>query len=163
MKIVFVRHAHAEGHHLEDPDMDFLRELTAKGEKRFRALQPALKRVLPPADVIFTSPLYRAIQTAEILGATWPTADLELISDLHSLDDPRHLVEYISFLPAEGTYYFVGHEPHLSSVIALLLNLHPEHDFMAFKKGGVCVLDGGMWQGLKLELVLSPQALEALG
>lgn len=162
MRIVFVRHAHAEGHHLEDPDQDFQRELTEKGEKRFRAIQPALKKVLPAPDVVFTSPLYRAVQTAEIISESWPRADIELVTDLHSLDNPRHLVEYISFLPADGTYYFVGHEPHLSSVVALLLNLHPEHDFMALKKGGVCVLEGGMWQGLKLELVLSPQTLEAL-
>lgn len=159
---MFVRHAHAEGNHLEDEDLDFQRELTEKGIKRFSAQQSAFRKVLPAPDVIFTSPLYRAIQTAEILSATFSDADLELLSDLHSLDDPRHLVEYISFLPAEGTYYFVGHEPHLSSVIAALLGLHPEHDFMSFKKGGVCVLEGGMWQGLQLELLLSPQIIEGL-
>lgn len=162
MKLIFIRHAHAEGHHLEDPDQDFLREVTDKGAKRFRSNFARLANVLPSPDVIFTSPLYRAIQTAEIVSEAYPLADLELITDLHLLDDPRHLVEYISFLPAEGVYTFVGHEPHFSSVIAALLGLHPEHDFMAFKKGGVCVLEGGMWEGLEMKLLISPHFLEQL-
>ena len=160
MKLIFIPHAHAEGHHLENPDQDFIRELTEKGIKRFRANLPVMQKILPSPDVIFTSPLYRSIQTAELASEVWPDADLEMITDLHLLDDPRHLVEYISFLPMEGTYVFVGHEPHMSSVIGLLLGLHPEHSFMTFKKGGVCFIEGSMWEGLEMKLLLSPQAME---
>lgn len=160
MKLVFVRHAHAEGNHLEDPDLDFQRELTERGIKRFTANLRRARRALPSPDVVFCSPLYRAIQTAELVWQEWPDADLELLTDLHLMDHPGHLVEYISFLPADGTYYFVGHEPHFSSVIAALLGLHPEHDFMAFKKGGMCVLEGGIWEGLTMQLLISPQSLE---
>ena len=160
MKLIFIPHAHAEGKHLANTDEYFIRELTEKGIKRFRANFPTLQKALPSPDVIFTSPLYRSVQTAEIASEFWNDADLEMISDLHLLDDPRHLVEYISFLPMEGTYAFIGHEPHMSSVIGLLLGLHPEHSFMIFKKGGVCVIEGGMWEGLEMKLLLSPQALE---
>ncbi len=162
MKLVFVRHATAEGHSLDDADLDFQRELTPKGEKRFRAAIRKLRPALPAPDVVFCSPLFRAVQTAEIISEVWPDADLELITDLQKLEDPMHLVEYISFLPTEGTYFFVGHEPHFSSVIAALLGLHPEHDFMGFKKGGVCVLEGGIWEGLMMKLLVSPQFLEDL-
>lgn len=160
MKLIFIRHAHAEGHHLENPDQDFIRELSPKGIKRFHSIFPFYMCALPIPDVIFTSPLYRSIQTAEIASSYWKDADLEMITDLHTLDDPRHLVEYISFLPIEGTYVFIGHEPHLSSVIGLLLGLHPEHSFMTFKKGGVCLIEGGMWEGLEMKLLLSPQIIE---
>lgn len=160
MKLIFIRHAHAEGHHLEDPDQDFIRELTLKGIKRFQKTFPLMAKALPSPHVIFTSPLYRSLQTAELVADSWPEADLEMISDLHTLDDPRHLVEYISFLPMEGTYAFIGHEPHLSSVIGLLLGLHPEHSFMNFKKGGVCLVEGSMWDGLEMKLLLSPQMVE---
>lgn len=162
MKLVFVRHAHAEGQSMDDMDLDFMREITERGEKRFRHAIGLLEPALPAPDVIFCSPLYRAVQTAEIVSEIWPQADLEMITDLQKLEDPLHLVEYISFLPAGGTYYFVGHEPHFSSVIAALLGLHPEHDFMAFKKGGVCVLEGGIWEGLAMKLLVSPQFLEDL-
>jgi phosphohistidine phosphatase SixA len=118
--------------------------------------------VLPTPDVVFCSPLVRSIQTAELVWAAWPAADLELITDLHLLDDPRHLVEYISFLPQEGTYCFVGHEPHFSSVVGALLGLHPEHDFLRFKKGGFLTLEGSFWEGFVMTLFLSPAVIKEL-
>ena len=118
------------------------------------------KKVQPTIDVIFSSPLARAIQTAEIFWSYNQDSDLELMADLDILDDPRHLVEYISFLPSDGTYIFVGHDPHLTKVIAALLSLHPEHDFMTIKKGGICVLEGGMWKGFTMELLFGPKFLK---
>jgi phosphohistidine phosphatase SixA len=84
------------------------------------------------------------------------------MGDLDILDDPTHLVEYISFLPSDGCYAFVGHDPHLTRVIASLLSLHPEHDFMKIKKGGICVLEGKMWEGFTMELLFSPKFLKAV-
>ncbi len=156
MKLIFIRHAQSEGHYLESPDQDALRELTDKGAKIFRSHLKKIKKVLPAPDVIFCSPLLRSIQTAEIVWESWQDSDLELITDLDLLDDPRHLVEYISFLPAEGTYCFVGHEPHFSSVIAALLGLHPEHDFLKFKKGAVLTLEGGFWEGFMMTMFAPP-------
>ncbi len=147
---------------MEDPDQDMLRELTLKGAKQFRLQLKPMKRVLPIPDVIFCSPLTRSIQTAELVWQNWPTADLELIADLHLLEDPHRLVEYISFLPQEGTYCFVGHEPHFSSVIGALLGLHPEHDFLRFKKGGYLMLEGSFWEGFMMTVFLPPLAIRAL-
>jgi len=159
---MFIRHAHAEGNFLADPDQDALRELTPKGIKIFSTQLRFMKRTLSAPDVIFCSPLLRSIQTAEMVWEQWPEADLELITDLHLLDDPLHLVEYISFLPQEGTYYFVGHEPHFSSVIAALLGLHPEHDFLKFKKGAFLTLEGGFWQGFVMTTFVPPALLKGL-
>jgi phosphohistidine phosphatase len=162
MKLIFIRHAHAEGHFLQDPEQDILRELTERGIKQFRRNLKAMKRTLPTPDVVFCSPLVRSIQTAEMVWQEWPKADLELISDLDLLDDPRHLVEYISLLPHEGTYCFVGHEPHFSSVIAGLLGLHPEHDFLRFKKGGFLMIEGEFWDGFMMTLFVPPKLLDDL-
>lgn len=162
MKLIFVRHGLAEGHFDLNQDKDFLRELTVEGIKdlgrTFKKFRKTQKRV----DVIFTSPLARAVQTAEILWEHYPAANLEMMSDLDILDDPAHLVEYISFLPNDGTYAFVGHDPHLTRAIASILSLHPEHDFISLKKGGICVLEGGMWDGFTLELLFSPKSIKGL-
>jgi phosphohistidine phosphatase SixA len=72
------------------------------------------------------------------------------------------LVEYISFLPVEGTYCFVGHEPHFSSVIAALLGLHPEHDFIRFRKGAFLVLEGSFWEGFMMTLFAPPKLINDL-
>ena len=162
MKLIFVRHAHAEGNFLEDPDQDMQRELTVKGSKQFRQQLRPIKRLFPTPDVIFCSPLVRSIQTAELVWLAWPSADLEMIADLHLLEDPHRLVEYISFLPQEGVYCFVGHEPHFSSVIGALLGLHPEHDFLRFKKGAYLMLEGSFWEGFIMTCFVPPLAIRAL-
>lgn len=163
MKLIFMRHGVAEGKFSMDQGPDFERELTRDGISGLRKSIEVFKRAWPHIDVIFSSPLARAVQSAEILWDEYKEADLELMADLDILDDPLHLVEYISFLPVDGIYAFVGHDPHLTKVIAALLALHPEHDFMKIKKGGFCVLSGGMWDGFQLELLLSPKFIrEAL-
>lgn len=160
MKLIFIRHGLAEGHFSQDQVADFDRELTDEGIKKLHKTFKLFKKAEEKIDVIFSSPLARAIQSAELFWEYHQEADLELMGDLDILDDPRHLVEYISFLPADGCYAFVGHDPHLTTVIASLLALHPEHDFMTIKKGGICVLEGKMWEGFTLELLISPKFLK---
>lgn len=162
MKLVFIRHGLAEGHFSQNQDADFERVLTEEGIKRLTKTFKLFNKFEQKIDVIFSSPLARAVQSAEVFWEFHQDADLELMSDLDILDDPRHLVEYISFLPADGCYAFVGHDPHLTKVIASLLALHPEHDFMKIKKGGICVLEGRMWDGFTLELLISPKFLKAV-
>ena len=162
MRLIFLRHGLAEGHFSTDQDADFERELTEEGIKRLHKTLKTFKKVQNSIDVIFSSPLARAIQSAELFWSYYPEADLEMMADLDILDDPRHLVEYISFLPTDGTYAFVGHDPHITKVIAALLALHPEHDFMTIKKGGICVLEGGMWKGFTMETLVSPKFLKTI-
>lgn len=162
MRLIFLRHGLAEGHFSFDQERDFERELTPEGIKRLHKAFKQYKRVQPNIDVIFSSPLSRAIQTAELFWTYHQEADLEMMADLDILDDPRHLIEYISFLPSDGVYAFIGHDPHITKVIAALLALHPEHDFMTIKKGGLCILEGGMWKGFTMELLLQPKMLNLL-
>ncbi len=162
MKLIFLRHGLAEGHFSKKQDEDFERELTEEGIRRLHKTFKLFKKVQSNIDVIFSSPLARAIQTAELFWSYYPASDLEMMADLDILDDPRHLIEYISFLPTDGQYAFIGHDPHITKVIAALLALHPEHDFMTIKKGGVCVLEGGMWDGFTMELLVSPKFLKTI-
>ena len=162
MKLIFLRHGLAEGHFSADQSADFERELTSDGIKRLHRSFKLFKKVQSSVDVIFTSPLARAVQTAELFWEYDKDSDLEIMGDLDILDDPRHLIEYISFLPGDGTYVFVGHDPHITQVIAALLALHPEHDFMSIKKGGICILECVMWEGFTMELLISPKTLRAL-
>jgi len=161
MRLIFVRHGIAQGHFNLDQDKDYLRELTEEGIRDLRKTFKVFKKGQKRIDVIFTSPLSRGVQSAEILWEHYQEANLEIMADLDILDDPAHLVEYISFLPNDGTYAFVGHDPHLTRAIASILSLHPEHDFLSLKKGGICVLQGGMWEGFTLELLVSPRMIKS--
>jgi phosphohistidine phosphatase len=162
MRLIFLRHGLAEGHFSFNQERDFERELTPDGIKRLHKTFKLFKKTENSIDVIFSSPLARAVQTSELFWSYYQDADLELMADLDILDDPRHLVEYISFLPSDGCYAFIGHDPHITKVIAALLALHPEHDFMTIKKGGICVLEGGMWKGFTMELLLQPKVMKTI-
>ena len=50
---------------------DDLRPLTADGKRDMREAARGLRNVVPRLDLLATSPLVRAIETAEILGATY--------------------------------------------------------------------------------------------
>ena len=76
MRLIFVRHAPSEGYFIrDDEEADFLREITIEGKKEFtRTTLKALRKNFKLIDVIFTSPLVRAIQTAEMISAEVLTA-----------------------------------------------------------------------------------------
>jgi phosphohistidine phosphatase SixA len=57
----------------------------------------------------------------------------------------------------------VGHEPHLSALLARLLGT-PDDERVEFKKGGVAVVDvpGRLADGGQLRMYLPPKVLRAL-
>ncbi len=126
MKLIFIRHGIADGHFLKKEKLDFERSLTMEGISEFKSSMKKLKKLEPKINVIFSSPLLRAVQSAEILWSYYQDSNLELLSDLDILDDPNH-----------------------------------EHDFMKIKKGGVCILKGGAWEGFRLVSLITPKILSS--
>jgi phosphohistidine phosphatase SixA len=49
MKLIFIRHAQSEGHYLNDPEQDQLRELTRKGAKQFKNNLKKIQRLTSKA------------------------------------------------------------------------------------------------------------------
>lgn len=136
MKIIFVRHAAAI-----DRCADIIEErryLTPEGRDFCRkTARTILKKGVKP-DLILTSPLLRAVQTADILaenlayrGPLMAVDELEPGFALHGL---RQLLN--RFQPV-NELIVVGHEPDLSTVVAELLCLDKG---FKFKKGGALKL-----------------------
>ncbi|MRR06013.1 MAG: histidine phosphatase [Deltaproteobacteria bacterium] len=131
MKLIIVRHAAAIERTAEVPEEQ--RYLTPKGRDFMRTTaRTMLKKGLEPG-LILTSPLIRAVQSAEILAETLsyngPVIVTDQLSpgfDLGALQ--RLLVEF----PQADELVIVGHEPDLSTVISTLLSLKGGFDF---KKG----------------------------
>ena len=70
--LYIVRHAWAED---SGPGIDdHARRLTKKGRKRFAAMMKRLCKAGMQVDVIATSPLARAVETAELLAAAFDNA-----------------------------------------------------------------------------------------
>jgi phosphohistidine phosphatase len=98
---------------------DEARQLTADGERALREAAPLWRRLNLRPDVVVTSPLARAVRTAELaceaIGGT-PLVSDRLGPGADWGDFGRTLAEH----PDARRVLFVGHEPDLSGTIALL-------------------------------------------
>jgi phosphohistidine phosphatase len=137
-ELYLIRHGLAEKRGDAWPD-DSKRPLTEQGMSRLRKSARGLARVGVTFDVILTSPLVRARQTAEVIAGTL---------------DPRPPVVTAEPLAPGGLYpavlaelekqarrpriALVGHEPGIGELAARLAgSRHP----IEFKKGAICRID----------------------
>jgi phosphohistidine phosphatase len=131
MKLVFVRHGAAVDRTAEISEE--MRHLTPEGRVFFRkTASTMLKNGVEPA-LILSSPLIRAVQTADIMAETLSycgplllRTELKPGFGMQALE--RLLVEYHS----AGELVLVGHEPDLSTIISFLLQLP---GWISLKKG----------------------------
>src|SRR5207248_11499089 len=97
------------------------RPLTEKGRRRFQRTARAFGRLERNLDLILTSPLVRAVQTAEILAGETEHGEVAVLAEL----DPKFGVDAARAATANRAgeaeaVAIVGHEPQLSSVVAAL-------------------------------------------
>jgi phosphohistidine phosphatase len=166
VKLVIIRHGPAgdpEEWEAEGRD-DRLRPLTPEGRKEMQRVAPGLARLVPALDVLATSPLTRAAETAEIVAREYDArmVTLEALAPDH---DPEEVVRWLRDQPPNQTVGLVGHEPLLSTLAAHLL-AKTRRSFMDLKKGGVCRIDlpdpPEPGDG-SLEWLLTPRELRRLG
>jgi len=118
---------------------DEARPLTREGSRRFEEAAKGLARVCPAPDVLLTSPLLRAKQTAEIAAAAWGKLPVRAEPSLASGDFEDFMKALAALGDAELVAAF-GHEPTLSGWLARLLGSRAGERF-AFKKGGAALLE----------------------
>jgi phosphohistidine phosphatase len=137
--IYLVRHAIAEERGDKWPD-DTKRPLTSKGMARMREIAAGLRELGVKIDLVLTSPLVRAKQTAELLvHGLKPAPSLTVISALSPGVSPARLAEAIESLrKSRKEIAMVGHEPDLGQFAAWLIGAKAP---LIFKKGGVCRID----------------------
>jgi len=120
---------------------DHFRPLTLKGRKRMQKVAIRLRDFVEDIDVLISSPLVRARQTAEILSQIY--FDLEIIeaAELVPQSPPQ---AFVKWLRVHGRSYkkiaIVGHEPHLSNLASYLLS-GEEGSFIDLRKSGVLCLE----------------------
>ncbi len=114
------------------------RWLTAKGRKTTRKVARWLaKSNKRRPSTLWTSPLVRAVQTAEILAAAADIkGEIPSCAQLGPGHDPGDLLKLLASAGAtvEGPLALVGHEPALSLIATALLG---DIGFAGFKKSGV--------------------------
>ena len=141
MNVLVIRHGPAENPetwNAEGRD-DRLRPLTPDGKKDMREAAFGMATLQPRVDLLATSPLVRAAQTAEIMASEYK-CEVVSLDALVPEADPARALEWISQQAADGTVALVGHEPHLSKLVTYL-SVGTSKVFLELKTGGSCLLE----------------------
>lgn len=165
MLIYLLRHGIAEdgGDGLRDAE----RALTDEGWKKLRKASPAWQQVVEPPQVVFSSPLRRARETASVFVDALGVKTELRIDDALVPSAPPSLA--MSLLEAEqhsgtGSVAVVGHEPHLGYLLGLLLTGHPRQP-IPLKKGMLVAVETESAASLvaALRFALTQRVAGALG
>ena len=137
-ELYLVRHALAAERGEDWPD-DTKRPLTTKGVSRFREAVKGLVWLGVGLDEIYSSPLVRAKQTADLLaeGLKERTA-VRTIDELSPGHEPSTVLAELGKRIKRRRVALVGHEPDLGELAAALIGAPRA---LAFRKGGVCRID----------------------
>jgi len=132
MQLYFLRHGEADWPGWTKPDDE--RPLTDFGKKEVRQVAKFLNRLKVKPDVIVSSPLPRALQTAEVAAEQLKT---KLRQD-EALEPGFGISELSTVLKRHRSkvLMLVGHEPDFSSVISSLTG-----GFIKMTKAGVALVD----------------------
>ncbi|MCG5052557.1 MAG: histidine phosphatase family protein [Myxococcales bacterium] len=115
--LTLIRHGTAH-----DADRDSDRALTPGGRREVARVGRGLLRTGTRFDVVVSSPLVRAVQTAEIVIARLDHAGQVVVDRcLEPERSPRAVIEFVRALAPARRIALVAHEPILSSLAGLLL------------------------------------------
>jgi phosphohistidine phosphatase len=142
MRLYIVRHAIAAPHGTPGmPEDD--RPLTEEGIKKMRQVAAGLRNLEYIPELILSSPLPRARQTAEILIDAFgqKRAGLEIFEALAPSGSRKELYQAIaSYQKKLESLMIVGHQPSLGEIAGEIVWGSPEH-FLDLKKGGACAIE----------------------
>ena len=112
MNLYLIRHSIAENISIDKKDFD--RELTSEGKSVIAKTSQAWKNYINQLDIVLSSPLTRAVQTAEIISSNLQT-NQNLIKDnnLGTGSRTSDLIALLNSLEYENVAV-VGHQPDLS-------------------------------------------------
>ncbi len=142
MQVLFIRHAPAgkRSKHAAAGGNDSERPLTPAGRRKMKKAARGLSRLMRSPDVIATSPLARARQTARIVCDAFSGSRLIELAELSPGRSPHDLLDSLRGMGRTRVLALVGHEPSLSGCVDFLTTggkgLRVE-----LKKGACCLLE----------------------
>lgn len=151
MELYFLRHGEADWPNWKKDDDE--RPLTKQGKKEMHEVGAFLKRVKARPDLILTSPLPRAAQTAEIAAKHLKIKCRE--DKLLAPGFDRDGLERLLRKYPEGSLMVVGHEPDFNEVISKLTGAA-----LKLSKAGVVLVElNRSWRQGRLLWLLPPKLM----
>jgi phosphohistidine phosphatase len=164
VKLLIIRHGPAGDRaewEAEGRD-DRLRPLTLQGKKEMRRVAEGLATLVSRIDLLATSPLARAVQTADIVASQFDCEPVT-VEALAPGNDPDQVVKWLRGQRSD-IVAVVGHEPDLSTLACYLLS-GKSSSFLTLKKSGTGLLELDDPAGpgkARLDWLLVPRVLKQL-
>jgi phosphohistidine phosphatase len=142
MDLFLLRHGQAVERGTHGYEDDATRPLTSKGRRQLRRVARAMAAMNLQFDMLLTSPLLRARETAEIVATSLKAGKkLKLMDSLAADREPTELTRSLQKLkPAPESILLVGHEPFLSQLVSIWVT-GGSNLAMDFPKAGLCKLE----------------------
>lgn len=138
MKLFLVRHGIAVDGLSGEIRTDAQRPLTDEGIEETELVAKGIKRMGTKLDLLVSSPLVRAKQTAKIFQDVFKMdSEIEICDALAPGVDANQVFRFLKGKKAESIALF-GHEPDMGELAATLLG---GDVYIPFKKAGVCRID----------------------
>lgn len=157
MNIYIVRHGIAED--VSKDGTDEKRALTAEGKKKMKDAAAGFAALESEVGRVFSSPLVRAWQTAEILAKELDK-EIEEMQELAPGHSPKQVLNRLAEIEETDSVMLVGHQPDCSTLASFLFgNVDIE-----FKKGAICKIQMDRMTAGSGSLIwhLPPQALRLM-
>lgn len=175
-EVLIVRHAYAgdrEKFKKRSDLPDEARPLTRKGIKQMKKNVEGMCKIWKNVSAIYTSPLVRAKETAEIVakGYRFGSKKIRTTDVLRPDAEVSEFVKWLSHLKPSSKkdsgkpVVVVGHEPQLGKLVSFLL-LGERQSAVEFEKGAICSLgfEGAIKEGrAKLLCFVRPSELKKIG
>ncbi len=129
-----LRHGEA-GNRMTVAEKDSERPLTPEGRAEMQKTAKSLKALGLQTDRIYTSPLRRARETAEIVAKVLKIPTLEEWDELKPDGSKAALYRKLARVEQNSRLILVGHEPYLTSMIGEIIGTTSAK--IVLKKGGV--------------------------
>ncbi|HEX6132408.1 MAG TPA: phosphoglycerate mutase family protein [Longimicrobiales bacterium] len=171
MQLLVIRHGRAESvkEFAKTGLDDDARPLTDDGRERMRQGAAGLRRLVDEIDVLATSPLVRARETAEIIGTAYDGLQVLDVDALRPQAAPADFAEWLRDAGSKETIAIVGHETQLQELVGWLL-VGRKDPIVEIKKGGAVMLEVPMRGGHRVRAgsatllwSLAPRQLRLLG
>ena len=140
-KIYLLRHGKAESTSATGRDFD--RSLTGEGRDILRASARGMVALGVEIDLLVSSPLVRAVQTADELAPAFAGVRREVWDELACGVDEIALAARIDEHPRVRGLMLVGHEPDIGEMISFLLTGNRGGFMTHVRTGNVACLSAG--------------------
>ncbi len=137
MRLYLLRHGIASDA-FNGPDAG--RPLSKEGRAKLQQSLPAITQLIDGVELILSSPLVRAYETAELVAAALkPEQEVHLLPGLLPQTKIATLLASLTKIQAQAGMLLVGHEPQLNSLVAVLIGA--QEMSLNFKKGALCCIE----------------------